>query len=309
MAGWAYLALEDAETTLEGVHDRVVDALPLVDDIVLVDTDDDVRRGVVLTLALALVDILLRVPAIGARQLLLLDNDTTEKLDVAAGEEIEATIDVHNALARLGAGALDQLAEGTLLLLRVGGLGRARGGPEPHVGAGGQAGGVGGVEAHALHHGGGLDAALVVGAVALGAGELPLERLDEVRAGAQQHAADEVGGGDAGRALDDLEAAGLLDEAVAVVAVAVGRDVVAVDDVLAAVVRDVRQVGNVGRRADGPGDPSAGVCCGEAVAVSKWDAGEVVDGCEAISLGRLCLLPLGKDKNLQDTRPGSWERA
>lgn len=133
----AYLALEDAETTLEGVHDGVVDALPLVDDIVLVDADDDIRWGIVLTLALALVDVLLRVPAIGARQLLLLDDDTTQKLNMAAGEEIEATIDIHDTLAGLGAGALDQLTEGTLLLLRVGSLGRARGGPEPDVGAGG----------------------------------------------------------------------------------------------------------------------------------------------------------------------------
>ena len=58
---------------------------------------------------------------------------------------------------------------------------------------------------------------------------------------AEKHAANEVGCRDAGGSLDDLEPTCLLDETVAVVAVTVGGDVVAVNDVLAAVVGDVGQ--------------------------------------------------------------------
>lgn len=78
---------------------------------------------------------------------------------------------------------------------------------------------------------------------------------------AEQHSAHEVGGGDAGGALDDLEAASFFDEAVAVVSVRVGGDVVAVDDVFAAVVGDVGELGYVGCVADGFGYPAAGIGC------------------------------------------------
>lgn len=84
---------------------------------------------------------------------------------------------------------------------------------------------------------------------------------------AEEHAAYEVRGRDGGRALDDLEAASRLDEAVAVLARRVGRDVVAVDDVLAAEVGDPGEVGHVGCVGNGLCDPSAGVDGGNTVAV------------------------------------------
>ena len=43
----AYLALQHAQAALEDVHDGVVDALPVVDDLVVVDACDDVCRSVV----------------------------------------------------------------------------------------------------------------------------------------------------------------------------------------------------------------------------------------------------------------------
>jgi hypothetical protein len=86
-----------------------------------------------------------------------------------------------------------------------------------------------------------------------------------VRLCAEEHASDEIGGGDAGGALDDFEAAGGFDEAVAVVAVGVGGNVVAVDDVFAAVVGDEVEVGYVWGVGDGLGDPTAGICRGEAM--------------------------------------------
>lgn len=140
-----------------------------------------------------------------------------------------------------------------------------RGGPEPHVRAGRLGRLVRGVQPQALHHGLAEGLALLGRASTLLALEHLLEGLDVVRLSAEQHAADEIGGGDGGGALDHLEAAGLLDEAVAVVAVAVGGDVVAVDHVLAAVVGDVGQRGHVRSVADGPRHPSAGVCRSETV--------------------------------------------
>lgn len=94
--------------------------------------------------------------------------------------------------------------------------------------------------------------------------ELCLERPYEVRPGAEEHAADKIGGGYPGGSLDDLETAGGLDKTVAVVTFRVGGDVVAVDDVLAAVVRDKGEGGDVGCVGDGFCDPATGVCCGDA---------------------------------------------
>lgn len=76
---------------------------------------------------------------------------------------------------------------------------------------------------------------------------------------AQQHTANEVGGGNSGRTLDDLEAAGFLDKAVTIISVAIGRDVVAVHNVLAAVVGDVVQLGDVRSVANRLSDPATGV--------------------------------------------------
>lgn len=114
--------------------------------------------------------------------------------------------------------------------------------------------------------------ALFGGAVTFNAGELLLEGLDEVRLCAEQHAAYEVGSRNTRGALDNLETTGLLDESVAVVAIAVGGDVVAVDDVFAAVVGDVWEVGDVGRVGDGAGDPATGVSSSDSVGetVSEW---------------------------------------
>lgn len=80
-----------------------------------------------------------------------------------------------------------------------------------------------------------------------------------MRASAEEHATDQVGSRDAGCALDNFEASGGFDEAVAVLAAAIGGDVVAVDYVFAAVMGDPREGGYVWRVGYGLSYPSAGV--------------------------------------------------
>lgn len=136
--------------------------------------------------------------------------------------------------------------------------------PIPHIAARRKTRLVGGVVFDALQHGLASLHALCLAAWAFVAGEPLLERLYKVRLGAEQHAAYEVGRGDARGALDHLEALCGLDVAVAVLAVAVGGDVVAVDDVVAAVVCDPGEGGDVGGLGDGFGGPATGFDGGDA---------------------------------------------
>lgn len=240
----------------------------MVNLLVRVNTRHDVRRRVIAALADALVDGLLGVPPLPARELLLGLDHPAEELNVPAGEQIEAAVDVDDALADPRSLARQEPRKDALLLDRGLGLGLPRRSPEPHLDAGVLARLVGSIELHPLRQGLRLGLDLVPGrgtlTLALIAGQEILERLDEVRLCAEEHAADEVGGGDAGGALDDLEAPGLLDEAVAVVAVGVRGDVVAVDDVLAAIVADPVELRHVRGLADGFCDPAAGVHGGQA---------------------------------------------
>lgn len=264
MEGEAYLALQHAETTLVNVHDGVVDALPRVDDVVVVNTDHDVGGTVVLSCGLlALVGGLVAEPVRPLGELVLLEKDVAQEFNMAAREEVVSTVNVDDALTGQGTGALEELAEVTLFAgrsLRLGFEGRT---PEPNLGAGSLGCFVGGIESEAVVHRPGGSLALLVRAATLRTVQYRLKRLDEVGAGAEQHAADEVCSRDARGALNDLEAAGLLDEAVAVIAIGIGGNVVAVDDVLAAKVGDVGQLGDIGGVADGAGDPSAGIGGGE----------------------------------------------
>lgn len=80
--------------------------------------------------------------------------------------------------------------------------------------------------------------------------ELLLKGFDKVGFCAEKHAAYKICSGNAWGSLYDFEAACFFYEAVAVVSVRVGSDVVAVDDVFAAVVGDVGEGGDVGCVAD-----------------------------------------------------------
>lgn len=131
--------------------------------------------------------------------------------------------------------------------------------PVPHVAAWRQARRIGGIVLDALQHGSTRLLALFLASRAFVARQPLLQRGYEVCLGAQQHAPHEVGGGDARRALDDLEPPRGLDVAVAVLAIAVRGDVVAVDDVLAAVVGDPGERGDVGRFGDCARGPAAGL--------------------------------------------------
>ncbi len=207
----------------------------------------DKHRAVVGALAPALIDGLLRVPAVLPGQRLLGLGHQPQELDVPAREQIKPAIHIHHPLPGLRPRPAEQL------------LKPARGAPEQHICARLLGGLICSVQPDPLAHSLASSAALGLGARALGAGEGALERADEVALGAQQHAADEVGRRDARRALDHLEAVRRLDEAVAVLAGAVRRDVVAVDDVLAPEVADPIELGDVGRVGDGLGGPAAGV--------------------------------------------------
>lgn len=280
----AYLALQHAKTALKDIHDGEIDAFPVVDDFVVVDTSDHECGWVVLaSLLYALLLGFLGVPpAVFGGILLALSNESQE-LDVSRREEIPASINVDDGLAGPDSLALDQLVELALLfldgVLGVGGflahcaralvvhrvarrcspeLGRLRSMPVPHITAGRKACRVGGIVLDALQHLLACLQALQLSARALITRQPLLERLYEVRSRAQEHAAHQIGGRDARGALDYLEPAGRLDIAVAVLSVAVGGDVVAVHDVLAAVVGDPGQRGDIGGFGDGASRPAAG---------------------------------------------------
>lgn len=225
----------------------------MVDDAVVVHAGHDVGRVVVGALAAALGDGLGVEPAVGAGEAILGVGDEPEELDVAAGEQVEAAVDVDDALAGARAGRLQEGPEGALLLARVLGLGRVRRRPEPHGHAGAAAGRVGGVLAQPLGHGGALVLAPTPRRQRL------LQRPHEVRARAQQHAPHQVRRRDAGRPLDHLEAARLLDEPVAVLAAPVRRDVVPVHHELAAEAADEVQLRHVRRVRHRPRHPAAGL--------------------------------------------------
>jgi len=113
-----YLALQHAEPTLEDVHDRVVYAFPVVDNIIVVDAGNEedravIRPGLCYSLCLGFFG----VPAALTSCFLLGLCNQAQKLNVAGREEVEATIDVDNGLARPGASAEDELREGALFFL------------------------------------------------------------------------------------------------------------------------------------------------------------------------------------------------
>ena len=220
------------------------------------NTNDNVCRTVVLaSCLLALGRGRFTKPVCFLGELFLLQENITQKLNMTARKQIVATVDIHDALTRLRTRPLQELAELTLLKGRFLRLGLERRAPEPDFGTGSLGGLISGIQGQPVIHGRGRG---LVPRPGLRRHDI-LQRLDEVGAGAEQHAADEVGSGDAWGAFNNLEAPSLLNEAITVVAVAVRGNVVAVDDVFAAKVGDVGQLGNIGGMADGAGDPAAGV--------------------------------------------------
>ena len=130
--------------------------------------------------------------------------------------------------------------------------------PVPHIATGGQASLVCDIVLDSLGHLRTRCLALFLATWAFLACQTLFQALYEVRFCAQQHATNEVGSRDSGGALDDLETAGGFDIAVAVLAAAVGGDVVAVHDVPAAVVGDPGERSDIGGFGNGAGCPAAG---------------------------------------------------
>lgn len=89
-SGVAYSALENAETTLKHVHDGIVQALKVVDSLVVVHTSNDER----LPSTLGLVSIF--PLAASCRFLNLPLNNQLQEFDMPAAEKVEASINIDN---------------------------------------------------------------------------------------------------------------------------------------------------------------------------------------------------------------------
>jgi len=114
----AYLALQYTQTALEDIHDREVDAFPVVDDFVVVDAGDyEGRRVVFARLFYALLLRLFGKPSFGFRGGLLGLGDEAEKFDMPRGKQVPSSIDVDDSLSRLHSLALYELVELALLFL------------------------------------------------------------------------------------------------------------------------------------------------------------------------------------------------
>lgn len=206
--------LQHTERPLEQVHDRVVQALVGIDAPIVVEAHH--HRG--------------------ARGLRLFPHHA-QRFNVARMKQVEAPIHVEDTggeqLRHRGRGLHHRFESGPAHILGV--AGRV---PE-HRRARVQAGGVRGVVAEPQQCG-------RVGKERVG-GPRALHRWVVVGLAHQEHAAHEVGGGDVRRAFDHHKQAQVLDALVAVLAVGVGGDVVAVDHILAAVLAHEVRVGHVGR--------------------------------------------------------------
>ena len=80
---------------------------------------------------------------------------------------------------------------------------------------------------------------------------------------AQQHTANQVGRGDARGSLDHSETTRSLDVAIAIIAVTVRGNVIAMDDISTAVVRNPGQVGDVWSMGHALSSPPTSVHCGD----------------------------------------------
>ena len=176
--------MQHTEPTLEDVHDRVIYAFPVVDNIIVVDAGNEEDRAVIRPgLCYSLFLGFFCVPAALTSCFLLGLCNQAQKLNMAGREEVEATVDVDNGLARPCASAADELREGALFFLhrvRVGAVvavamavtmavamatmvgrclrgsalfGWPRGVPVPHFRAGSEAGRIRGIVLDPLLHG------------------------------------------------------------------------------------------------------------------------------------------------------------
>ena len=114
----AYFALEDAEAALKRVHNGVVNAFPVVNDFVFVNTGNK-KEGTIVYACLGDTVLLcfFSVPACRCRSCFLRLGDVSEELDMTRREQIPTTIDVDNLLAGLDAFTLDELVKSALFFL------------------------------------------------------------------------------------------------------------------------------------------------------------------------------------------------
>lgn len=100
ISDWQYLALQNAQSSLEDVHDRVVDAFPVVDCVVVMYTNNQIYRAVVFSrCGLSLRHLIIAVPAGDARRVLFSLDNLAKELDMAGCEEIEPSICIDGPLA------------------------------------------------------------------------------------------------------------------------------------------------------------------------------------------------------------------
>ena len=141
--GDTYFTLQHAESAFKNVHNGIINPLPMINHLIVMDTRNQKHGPIVPTrLLYALLLRFLGIPPPLFSTLLFRRRNEPQKLNVARGKEIPAAVDIHDSLTRFHALALDQLVELALFLLD-GTESRGRGGGADGtraVGSGGRGG-------------------------------------------------------------------------------------------------------------------------------------------------------------------------
>jgi hypothetical protein len=112
----AYLALQHTQSSLEDVHNGVVDAFPGIDNFVVVYARHQKDRSVVsASLGNALLFGILTIPALLRRRIFLRPGHQSQELDVSGREQVPAAIRVNDPLPWFGPLALYHARECALL--------------------------------------------------------------------------------------------------------------------------------------------------------------------------------------------------
>ena len=216
----------------------------MVDHVIIMNAGNEIGWTIVLSLAGDPLVCLFRiVPAAPTTLCLLCGQDLPKKLDMTRGEKIKPSVDIDNTLTRLGRLTIDEW----LVAKRPGFVDKmvdfclVGTAPYPDLRTGLQATLVTGIVCDSLHQvrRGRFPLVCIPGAFL--AREGVLHRFDKVVPSTEEHPTNEIGGGDARGPSDDAETPSRLDESITVVSAAVRGDIIAVDNIVASIVRHPRE--------------------------------------------------------------------
>jgi hypothetical protein len=235
--GRTYAALKNTETTFENVHDWVVQAFPMIDHVVIMDTCDNIGWCIVLSEVFQpLFNLVWLIPATFPALGLLKLCDFAQECDVTGGKEVEPPVNVDNFLPGFGSLSIDQRLEQASLLSDVIHLCGARAGPCPHLRPRLKTSLIRRIILDSLQKICSRSLALLRASIPFQSSECTLHRFDKVVPGAQQHAANKIGCRYAWGTFDNAEASSSFDEAVTIVSITVGSNVVSMDNIFASIV-------------------------------------------------------------------------